>query len=377
MLKKFFTIFSFAIITASFTSVCAQTKPINITTTAVPFLRIGPDARAGGMGDVGIATSADANATFWNIAKLPFSQSKSAIGVSFTPWLRGLGVRDIYLTSIAGYHQLDDRQAITGGLKYFSLGDIQFTDEMGNNLNSFRPREYSFDAGYSRKLSDNIALGIGLRYIHSNLAKGSFNGQSYKAGKAVAGNISLFRDGTSGMTNSGLNWGIALSNLGSKISYTDDANRKDFLPANLGVGLAYTKVFDENTKATFALDVNKLLVPEAPQLSGTNSRSDSLAIVEFRDRGVLSSVFNSFGDAPGQVSAGAELMLQNILALRGGYFFESRKQGNRKYFTVGAGLDLPTFNLNFSFLIPSGSNSARSPLENTFKTSVSFNFNNN
>ena len=377
MYKNYFTLILFIFFSVSFISVNAQTKPLNIVTTAVPFLRIPSDARSGGMGDVGIATSPDANASLLNNSKTPFANNKGGIGFTYTPWLRGLGLQDVYLGTVAGYYQLDETQAISGSLKYFSLGNIQFTDEMGNNLNSTRPNEYSFDAGYSRKLSDKLALGIALRYIHSNLASGSYNGQSYKAASAVAGDISLFHDGTSGMSTSGLNWGVTITNLGSKISYTNDANRKDYLPANLGVGLAYTKVFSEDSKVTFALDVNKLLVPTPPQLSGSGTSSDSTAIANYRSKGVINSVFNSFDDGPGQFAGGIEFMYQNQFALRGGYFHESEVKGGRKFFTAGVGLHYNMFGVNFSYVIPSGNYAVHSPLENTFHTTMTINFNKN
>ena len=355
----------------------STTNPINVVTTAVPFLRISPDARSGGMGDVGIATIPDANSSFWNQAKIPFAISKSAASVTYTPWLKGLELNDVYLASLAGYYKLDETQAITASLKYFSLGNIQFTDESGNDLNSTKPNEYSFDAGYSRKLSDKLALGIALRYIHSKLVSGSYNGQSYKGASAVAGDISLFHDGTSGMRTSGLNWGVTISNLGSKISYTNDANRKDYLPANLGVGLAYTNIISEDSKITFAVDVNKLLVPTPPQLSGANTSSDSTAIANYRSKGVLNSVFNSFNDGPGQFAGGVEYMYQNRFALRGGYFYESPAKGDRKFFTLGVGLYYNMLGINFSYLIPSGNYSVHSPLDNTFHTTMIINFNKN
>ena len=375
MFKNFRTLIALVIFTGSFVAASAQTKPLNITTTAVPFLRIAPDARSGGMGDAGIATSPDANSSLWNIAKIPFARSKSAIGVTYIPWLRALSLKDVYYTSLAGYYQLDETQAISSSFKYFSLGNIQFIDDNGNNLNSFRPREYSFDAGYSRKLSNKLALGIALRYIHSSLAKGNYNGQTYKPASAVAGDINLFHDGTNGMTSSGLNWGVTVSNLGSKISYTNNDSRKDFLPANLGVGLAYTKVFNEATKATFTVDVNQLLVASPPELSGNNTSADSAAIENYRNKGVLSSAGSSFNNGPGQISAGAEVMFQEQFVLRGGYFYETKRNGGRRYYTVGGGLNYESLGLNFSFLIPSNKNGngTISPLENTFRTSILFN----
>jgi hypothetical protein len=372
-----------SILIVSAVSVGAQTQSINVVTTAVPFLRISPDARSGGMGDIGVATPADANSSFWNQAKIPFAQSKTAISVNYTPWLKSLNLNDVYLAAVAGYHQLDETQAISASMRYFSLGNIQFTDALGNDLNSYRPREFSFDVAYSRKLSDKLGLGIALRYINSSLANGTYNGQSYKAGSSVAGDLSLFHDGTGNDPNvSGLNWGIVLSNLGSKISYTNDVTQKDYIPANLGVGIAYVKVFDETSKATFGLDINKLMVPTPPLLSGNNTSADSLAIANYRNQGVLSSWFKSFGDAPGgfseelkefQISIGAEYTYSNQFAFRAGYFNESASKGNRKYFTIGAGINYNMFGLNFSYLIPSGAGVNRNPLANTIRFGLIFN----
>ncbi len=368
----------------SLTSIAQSTttKPINVVTTAVPFLRISPDARSGGMGDIGLATTPDANSAFNNLAKLPFAQSKSAIALTYTPWLKGLDLNDVYLATLTGYYKLDESQAISSSFKYFSLGNIQFTDASGNNLNAYRPREFSLDAGYSRKLSDKLGLGIALRYIHSNLASGTYNGTTYKAGSSVAGDLSVFHDGTGGDANaSGLNWGVALTNLGAKISYTNDATQKDYIPANIGLGIAYVKVFDETSKATFGLDINKLLVPTPPTFTG-NTATDAAALQKYREKGVVSSWFSSFGDAPGggseelrelQVSLGAEYMYNNQFAFRAGYFYEHPTKGNRKYFTVGAGINYNMFGLNFSYLIPSGAGINRNPLSNTVRFGLIFN----
>jgi hypothetical protein len=189
----------------------AQTNnTINVVTSAVPFLRISPDARGGGMGDVGVATDPDANTAFWNLAKTPFNVNKGGIALTYTPWLKDLGLNDVYLASLNGFYKLDDRQAITGSLRYFSLGNIQFTDNLGNDLSSFRPREFAIDAGYSSKLSEKFALGVALRYINSNLASGTINGVSYKAGQSVAGDISLFHTGVK-EDGSGFNYGFTLN----------------------------------------------------------------------------------------------------------------------------------------------------------------------
>ncbi|MEO6136230.1 MAG: type IX secretion system outer membrane channel protein PorV [Ginsengibacter sp.] len=354
-----------------------NSNPINVVTTAVPFLRISPDARSGGMGDVGIATLPDANSIFWNLSKIPFAKSKSAIALTYTPWLKGLDLNDVYLVSAAGYHQLDELQAISGSLRYFSLGNIQFTDNLGNDLQTYRPREFAVDAGYSRKLSETMGVGIALRYINSNLASGqSASGSTYKTGSSVAGDISVFHDGSNSGDQSGLNWGATLSNLGAKIGYTNDATEKDFIPANLGLGVAYVNVFDETSKITFGLDINKLLVPTPPALG------DSAGLVSYRNKGVVGSWFSSFGDAPGgfseelkefQISAGAEFSYNDQFAFRAGYFYEAPTKGDRKYFTVGAGLNYNLFGLNFSYLIPTGSGINRNPLSNTLRFSLIFN----
>lgn len=356
-----------------------EANTINVVTSAVPFLRISPDARAGGMGDVGIATAPDANSSFWNLAKAPFAASRTSIAATYTPWLKDLGLNDVYLAALAGYHQLDEEQAISASIRYFSLGNIQFTDFAGNDLQSFRPREYSVDLGYSRKLSENLGAGIALRYINSNLAGGqAVNGVSYKSGKAVAADLSLFHNGVNS-EGQGLNWGITLSNLGTKISYTSDAKEKDYIPANLGLGIANNWVFDETSKFTLGLDINKLMVPTPPGLTDSNSLDN------YRNKSVISSWFSSFGDAGSfsnelkeyQISIGGEYTYNDQFMLRAGYFYEDKLKGNRKYFTLGAGLKYNVFGLNFSYLVPSGNGVSRNPLSNTLRFSVVFDLDSN
>lgn len=358
-------------------SMAQSTEPINVVTTAVPFLRISPDARAGGMGEVGIATLPDANAPFWNLAKTPFNTSKGAVALTYTPWLKKLGLNDVYLATLGGYYKLDDLQAISASMRYFSLGNIQFTDNLGNDFGSFRPREFSFDVGYSRKLSDKMGLGLALRYINSNLAGGqNVNGTTYKAGSAVAGDLTYYYTGLND-AGQGLTFGATLTNLGTKIGYTTDAKQKDFIPANLGLGIGYTRVFDESNKITFAMDVNKLLVPTPP------SEGDSAGLVDYRSKGVVGSWFSSFGDAPGgfseelkefQIGVGMEYWYMDQFAARAGYFYEDKTKGNRKYFTLGAGIKYNVFGLNFSYIIPSGSGINQNPLSNTLRFSLIFDF---
>jgi hypothetical protein len=352
---------------------------VNPRTTAVPFLRIAADARASGMGDIGIATSPDANSSFWNLAKSPFSKTKTSIGLTYAPWLKALGLSDVYLATLGFNSKLNDGQsAIGASLRFFSLGNIQFTDYAGNNLSQFRPREMAFDFGYASKLSERLSLGVALRYINSNLATGTFGGVSYRAGNAIAGDISLYYDGTTESNGGGFAWGVTLSNLGSKIGYTSDNQIKDYIPANLGLGFQYTYPIDEANKISFATDINKLLVP-APPLATNSTYDDSVALVEYRNSSVISSWGKSLSDGDGllkslQISLGAEYSYNDQFFFRAGYFSESLTEGNRKYFTLGAGIKYNVMNFNFSYLVPSGSGTAggTSPLANTIRFGISF-----
>jgi hypothetical protein len=354
----------------------AQNK-INVVTSAVPFLRISPDARSGGMGDVGIATAPDANAAFANIARTPFATSKSGVAINYTPWLRDLSVNDVFLASLSGYYKISDGQAISASLRYFKLGSIQFTDAQGNDLQQYNPKEFAVDLGYSRKLSSKLALGIAIRYINSNLASGNFGGQNYKAGSAVAGDLHLYHHGAK-ENGQGLNWGLTLSNLGSKISYSSDATQKDYIPANLGLGLAYTKVFDESNKITFAVDFNKLLVPTAKLDSAGYPSTQNLA--DYRNQSVVKSWVKSFGEGGGineeiqevNLGIGAEYWYNNQFGFRAGYFYENKNKGNRRFFTVGAGLKYSIAALNFSYVFPTGSGTSRIPLSNTYRFGLVF-----
>lgn len=349
-----------------------STESLNIVTTAVPFLRISPDARAGGMGDVGVATSPDANLSFWNLAKAPFASGRSGLGVTYTPWLKSIA-QDVYMATIAGYHQLDEEQAISASIRYFNLGDIQFTDYNGNLTSVGRPREFSVDLGYSRKISDKVSIGVAMRYINSSLANGAVSlgsGTTYKAGNAIAADLSVYHNGLN-EDGQGLNYGVSISNLGTKIGYTNDANSKDFIPANLGVGMAYTWVFDETSKFTLALDVNKLLVPAAPEDTDDNTL-DSANLAEYRNSSVFSSWFKSFGNNAITFSGGAEYGYNDQFFIRAGYFYEGKSQGGRRYFTAGVGLKYNVFGFNFSYLAPSGNGVTQNPLSNTIRLGILF-----
>ena len=379
LISVFVTLF----ITGITTPAKAQTsQKINVVTTAVPFLRISPDARSGGMGDLALATSADASSSYFNLGKVPFNISNAGVNVTYTPWLKKL-VNDVYLASLSGYYKFAENQAISASLRYFSLGSIQFTDNFGNNLQSANPKEFGIDIGYSRKLSDKTGLGVGLKYIYSNLAGGfSGSGTSYKAGNAVAGDIGIYHQNH---TDAGQGWsfGAAFTNLGSKISYTDNADQKDFIPANLGIGTVYTKVIDESNKVSFGIDLNKLLVPTPPKYSNPPTAADTARLESYRNKSVIGSWFSSFGDAPDgfseemkefQASIGAEYWYNDQFALRAGYFYEDKTKGNRRFFTTGVGIKYNIFGLNFSYLIPSGSANTQNPLSNTLRFSLVFDF---
>lgn len=348
---------------------------LNVVTSAVPFLRISPDARSGGMGELGVAISPDANAQFYNVAKYSFSKKTSGIGVTYTPWLKDLGLNDVFLASAAGYKKLDENQAISGSLRYFNLGNIEFTDNFGNSLGSGRPRELGLDFAYSRKLSGNLSLGIAIRYINSALANAQIGGVSYKPGNAVAGDLGIYYVARPEL-GTGLTLGASLSNLGSKISYTGDATQRDFIPANMTLGAMYTVLKNEVNKLSFGLDIHKLLVPTPPFLG------DSDGMRKYRSMGVVESWFSSFGDAPGgfseelkeyALSLGSEFAYNEQFAFRAGYFYENKNKGNRQYFSAGTGFRYSNLEINLSYLIPSGTGVNRNPLSNTIRFSMLFN----
>lgn len=348
------------------------TQRINVVTTAVPFLRISPDARAGGMGNVSVATAPDANAIFYNLAKIPFNTTRSSIALTYTPWLKDV-VNDVYMVNMAGYYKLDDVQAASAAVRYFNLGSIAFTDFQGNSLGQGRPRELSIDLGYARKLSDQLSLGITLRYINSSLASGVVNGVSYKPGSAVAGDIASYYNAVDEM---GMGWrfGVVFSNLGSKIAYTSNANQKDYIPANLALGASYTHIFQDIHSLSFGIDVNKLLVPAAPtpitgDVIGNNDRLE-----KYRSQSVVSSWFKALSGTDNmketQASIGGEYWYNNQFAFRAGY--NHAFNADRRYAAIGAGVKYNAFQLNFSYLIPANTGVVRNPLSNTLRFSLAF-----
>jgi hypothetical protein len=361
---------------------------VNTVTTAVPFLRISPDARSGAMGDVGIALSPDANAQYWNVAKLPFATKNYGISATYTPWLKDI-VPDIFLAYLSGYAKFGEKtpQTISASLRYFSLGEINYTDINAQSLGTGKPNEFSLDLGYSRQLSPYLSTGLSFRYIHSAIATGLAAGTTsidYKPGNAFAADLGIYYTKTKEIDEfrkSNFSFGAVITNLGSKISYS--STRSDFIPINLGLGAAYTYQMDEYNKLTFALDVNKLMVPTPQDSVGTMSNNMGELYHYIPNKSVASGVLGSFSDAPGgfseelrefQVSLGAEYWYQNQFAVRAGYFYEDKTKGDRKYFTCGLGVRYNIFNLNFAYLVPSGSGINRNPLSNTFRFSLMFEF---
>ena len=362
------------------------TGGLNTITTAVPFLLISPDSKAGAMGDVGVATTPDANSMHWNPAKLAFVDDDMGFSMSYVPWLRAL-VPDINLSYLAGYRKLNDKEAIGLELRYFSLGDITFTDIYGGTLGQYKPSEFALGTSYSRKLSDNFSLAISGRYIYSNLTGGqAAAGVETNAGQSIAADISGYY--TSPIRMGGKDFDLAIggniSNIGSKISYTETAVR-DFIPINLRLGTAIGTEFDDYNKMSFAFDINKLLVPTPPLYVDVDGDGEKEIVSGMDpDIAVVSGVFQSFGDAPGgfgeemreiNYSIGTEYWYANQFAIRAGYFFEDDTKGGRKFFTFGSGVKYNVFALDFSYLInASRAINGNNPLANTMRFTLVFDF---
>lgn len=355
----------------------------NTVVSAVPFLRIVSDARSGGMGDVGIGLSTDPNAMQFNPSKLVFGEDGLHMSATYTPWLRALGLNDVYLAYLSGYYKIDDLQAVGFGLRYFSLGSIQFTDANGDPLVPGRPHEYEVTAAYARKLTENFSASLSAKFIYSNLASGQQvdGGEIIEPGLAGAADISMTYKTPIDLPNSDseLTLGLALTNIGSKITYTN-SNIRDFLPANFGIGGAWTIEMDEYNTITFATDINKLMVP-TPCQDSTCVDLDGNGIFDYREESSIGGIFSSFSDAPEgfseeirelMYSFGVEYWYDNQFAVRAGYYNEHLQKGGRKFFTVGLGLKYNIFGLNFSYLVPT--TNQRNPLDNTLRFSLMFDF---
>lgn len=340
--------------------------------TAVPFLRIIPDARSSGMGDAGIAISSDANALHFNASKLVFADKKMGLSLNYTPWLKEVGANDLYLAYIAGYYQLNAKNAVGLSVRYFHLGEIDFTNGGGTPIETGISKELEFNISFAKKLSDKLSAGLSLKYIHSDLGiKQMVGGSNISPGKSIAADLSLTYQIPS------LTIGFALTNLGQGISYTHSSN-KDFIPANLGLGIAWHKNLGETARLTLTTDINKLLVP-TPNFCDTDENLDG--IPDYKQVSPLKGIFSSFGDAPGgfeeeirelMISLGTELWINNQFAFRLGYFHEDATKGNRKYMTTGLGYTYKFITLNGSYLIPS--TQQKNPLTNKFRVGLLFNF---
>jgi hypothetical protein len=369
-------------------------KVNNAITTAVPFLLIAPDSRIGAMGETGVAVLNDGNAQHWNSSKYLFSKNDVGISVSYSPWLAGLQVNDIYHLYLSAYYKVTNMDAISFSLRFFSMGEMELTNNQGYTIMTARPHEFAIDASYSRMLIENLSMAITGRFIYSKLSVSDVNNSHIIPGLAGAADISLFytkkfKQGK--LYNHNLNVGLNISNIGNKVSYSDnDALSRDFLPANFRFGIAYDMYFDRYNKLTLAFDVNKLLVPTPPVY-----RTDSTGNVEINGAGdpivekgkeprtisAAAAVFTSWADAPGGfeeemkefiLNFGLEYTYNDLLSIRAGYFNEAKTKGARKYMTFGVGIKYSVFAIDAAYILPVASRNH--PLANTLRFTLSFDF---
>ena len=366
---------------------------LNTIQTSLPFLTIAPDSRAGSMGDVGAASEPDVNSQHWNMGKYAFLKSKGGFAISYTPWLRNL-IPDINLAYLAGFYRIDDQQVVSSSLRYFSLGNIVFTDITGTVTGQYNPNEFAVDAGYSRLFTDYFSGGIAFRFIRSDLTSGqnTADGQETKPGISFAADLGFYYQREVDVGSGEGEWaaGASLTNLGTPVSYTVDADKTP-IPTNLRLGGRFTYNIDDYNRISIMADVNKLLVP-TPPVWDTDTATNERYVVRGKEPpgSVIIGMFQSFYDAPGVLksngnysvaseefheiaySIGAEYWYRSQFAIRTGYFHEHASKGNRKYFTVGVGLRLNVFALDFSYLVPT--NGQNSPLANTLRFTLGFDF---
>jgi hypothetical protein len=389
MIKKL-TILLFCILTLS--SLNAQNgsdqgDDDNPILTTVPFLTISPDSRSGGMGDAGVASSADISSQNWNAAKYPFLKERSGIALSYTPWLKALNVDDLNLLYLAGYYKFDDRQTASMGLRYFNLGTIDYTDDNGDPAGTGKPNEFAIDLAYSRLFSEYFSGALGFRFIYSDIAahSGSLVTAEYNPGSSFAADIDLYYQRPISVSgkDAEMAYGLAITNIGTKMSYSD-GETKEFIPTNLRLGGRFSMDLDDYNSIAAIFDVNKLLVPTPPITQG-----DSIIAGKSDEVSTLTGMIQSFYDAPGvlqddgtrsvfkeemqeiMLSGGVEYWYRKQFAVRAGYFYEHQNKGNRKYFTTGVGLRFNVFSLDFSYLIATG---RTSPLDNTIRFTLGFTF---
>ncbi len=359
--------------------VLGQDSTRRAISTAVPFLTITPDARSAGMGDVGVALSPDANATHWNPAKLAFLEKTMGMSLSYSPWLQNL-VNDMSIAYLSGYYKISKQEVVAMSLRYFNMGSIQFTDVQGRLQQDFNPREIALDGTYSRKLSKEFSMAITGRFVHSNLAGNFSNGAgnvNATPGNVVAADVSAYYEKKKiiGMIPTTLAFGLNISNIGGRMTYNNPATA-DYIPTNMRLGTGITAEIDEYNKFTFALDINKLLVPSPPIRNGQGQ------IIKGKnpDRTLVSAMFGSFNDAPDGLreeiqelmfAMGAEYWYKDIFALRGGYFNEHTTKGGRKYFTLGLGFRYQKFGIDFAYMMPTVQGH---PLADTMRFTLLFDF---
>jgi len=383
---------------------------LNTITTALPFMAITPDSRAGGMGDAGTALSGNSSSIYWNTSMLVFAKDKSEISISYTPWLRQL-TNDIHLSYLSGYSKIGDRHVIGGAMRYFSLGEITFTDASGNFIRLDKPAEFEFTGSYAFRLGSRSSVGINGKFAHSNLTGGLvIEGAESKAAIAGAADISytFFNDDAKiGKLRGTYAFAATVNNLGNKVAYSNTQNR-DFIPMNLKIGNSFKAQFDKFNSLTLAIDVQKLLVPTPAKFLnvGTTANPDvQLVSGKSNDVGVIGGLLQSFYDAPGRlatdedgnnivnsdgtyqvvknskfkeelseinVCAGLEYWYNDIFAVRAGYFYEAPNKGDRQYLNLGFGLKYNKFGLDFSYLAAVGQR--RSPLANTLRFTLRFTF---
>jgi hypothetical protein len=367
---------------------------INPITTAVPFLMISPDSKAGGLGDAGAATDPDANSTHWNGSKYAFAEKKFGVSMTATPWLRNL-VPDIYLYYLSGYSKISKTQAVSASLRYFTLGNIQFTDAQGNNTGSATPNEFAIDIGFAQKLAKNFSLGVASRFINSGISRYTFSGQQGNAASTVAVDLTMYYKSNTfklGDKKSYATAGLAFTNLGAKIKYSTE---KNFIPMNMRLGGGLKMNLDDYNTFGFYMDLNKLLVPTPPiyvyQKDSLGNPTPYIAIdpttgAKMIAKGknpnvpVAQGIVQSFYDAPGglseelkeiNIASGFEYEYNKTFAVRAGYFHEPKTKGARQFFTLGIGLKYSIGSLDISYLIPRTINN---PLQNTFRFSLAFYF---
>ncbi|MBN2890262.1 MAG: type IX secretion system outer membrane channel protein PorV [Bacteroidales bacterium] len=374
-MRKYFLLVTLVILGISLS---AQTYDELKITTGVPFLTITPDARGGGMGDIGAATTADISSIFYNAAKYSFAEKKSGLQLSYSPWLHKIA-SDMSINYLSGYFKIDENQAFAASLKYFAIGEIQFTNELGENITAFKPNEFALTTAYSMKLTETFSGAVALKFIYSNLTGGISTGGTTHPGIAVAGDLSFYLNQPMTIKNNDaeFRWGINLSNLGTKISY--GTYIRPFIPANFRTGVGLRYFIDEYNTLEFGVEISKLMVPTPPTY---NDAGDSILNGSDPDINTTEGIIRSFYDGQNfeeelheiMFGFGAEYTYNNTVFIRTGLFYESPYKGGRRYVTTGVGFEFNVFNIDFSYLIPIYSHS---PLEATLRFTLAFYFDRN